>query len=107
MNSFRLFKTPALLLTVSLPMLAAAQDASTALHLRTLAAACASCHGSDGKVADGSSIPALAGMPREAMVAALTGFKNGSRPATVMHQLSKGLSDAQIGQLATYFAAVR
>ena len=87
--------------------LVAAQDASSALHLRTLAAACASCHGSDGKAADGSSMPPLAGMPRETMVAAMAGFKNGSRAATVMHQLSKGLSDAQIERLATYFAAVR
>jgi cytochrome c553 len=31
-------------------------------------------------------------------------FKDGSRKATVMHQISKGLSDAQITSLADYFA---
>ena len=32
-------------------------------------------------------------------------FKRGKRPATVMHQIAKGYSDAQIDALAAYFAA--
>jgi len=32
-------------------------------------------------------------------------FKDGTRPATVMHQLTKGLSDAQIESIAAYFAS--
>ena len=32
-------------------------------------------------------------------------FRAGKRPATIMHQLAKGFSDAQIEQLAVYFAA--
>jgi len=32
-------------------------------------------------------------------------FKSGARPATVMHQLAKGYSDAQIEAIAAYFAA--
>jgi cytochrome c553 len=32
-------------------------------------------------------------------------FKDGTRPATVMHQLAKGYTDQQIEQLAAYFAA--
>ena len=32
-------------------------------------------------------------------------FRDGKRPATVMHQLAKGYSDAQIDALAGYFAA--
>ncbi len=31
-------------------------------------------------------------------------FKAGTRPGTVMPQLAKGYSDAQIAQLAAYFA---
>jgi len=34
-------------------------------------------------------------------------FKNGSRPATVMHQLAKGYTDAQVETLATYFASLK
>jgi len=44
-------------------------------------------------------------MPREYLVTQLKAFKAGTRPATVMHQLSKGYSDAQIEQISTYFAA--
>lgn len=72
---------------------------------RSLAAACAQCHGTDGVPAPGSSLPPLAGMPRQELVAQLQAFKAGTRPGTVMPQLSKGYSDAQIDLLASYFAA--
>jgi cytochrome c553 len=87
-----------------LPGLAAAQDAQ-ALYVASLAATCANCHGSQGRAADGSSVPGLAGLPREHTATQLKAFKAGTRPATIMHQLAKGYSDAQIEQLAAYFAA--
>jgi cytochrome c553 len=34
-------------------------------------------------------------------------FKDGSRPATVMHQISKGYTDAQIQSVADYFASLK
>ncbi len=77
------------------------------LHQRALAATCANCHGTEGRTTDGSAIPSLAGMPREYMITQLTNFKNGSRPATVMHQLTKGLTDEQINSVATYFATLK
>ena len=39
------------------------------------------------------------------MLTQLKAFKGGTRPATIMHQLSKGYTNAQIAQLADYFAA--
>lgn len=83
---------------------ALAQDAK-ALNVRSLAATCANCHGTDGRAAAGSSVVSLAGMPRATMVEQLKAFKSGARPATIMHQLAKGYSDAQIEQIAEYFAA--
>jgi cytochrome subunit of sulfide dehydrogenase len=47
----------------------------------------------------------LAGLPKDYFLAQMAAFKSGARPATIMHQLSKGYSDAQIEQMATYFAA--
>jgi cytochrome c553 len=44
-------------------------------------------------------------MPREYLMTQMAAFKSGARPATIMHQLAKGYSDAQIEQLATFFAA--
>ncbi len=86
---------------------AMAQDASTTLHARALAATCANCHGTDGRTVDGSAIPSLIGMPKAYMVMQIKAFKDGSRPATVMHQLSKGFTDQQIDSIANYFAATK
>lgn len=82
---------------------ALAQDAS-ALRARSLAATCAQCHGTDGRVPPGSAMVALAGMPAAYLTEQMTAFKNGQRPGTVMPQIAKGYSDAQIAQLAAYFA---
>jgi sulfide dehydrogenase cytochrome subunit len=81
-----------------------AQDAQ-ALYLKSLAATCANCHGTNGQTVDGSTVPALAGMPATYMLEQLKAFKAGTRPATVMHQLAKGYSDAQLEAIAGYFAA--
>jgi cytochrome c553 len=80
-----------------------AQDRD-ALVLRSLAATCANCHGTNGRAVEGSSVPTIAGMPKAYLATQLKAFKAGERPATIMHQLSKGYSDAQIEQLASYFA---
>jgi sulfide dehydrogenase cytochrome subunit len=82
---------------------AQAQDPS-ALYVRSLAATCASCHGTDGRTAPGAPLAPLAGMQRDYLVAQLKAFKAGTRPSTIMTQLAKGYSDAQIEQLASYFA---
>lgn len=84
---------------------AQAQPTAVDLQRRTLAAACAQCHGTAGKSIPGGVLPSLAGMPASYIEAQMKAFKNGSRPATVMHQLAKGYSDAQIADLAAYFAA--
>ena len=81
-----------------------AQD-KEALYLKSLAATCANCHGTNGVSAPGASVPSLAGMPKDYLVTQMKAFKTGTRPATIMHQLSKGYSDAQIEQIAAYFAA--
>ncbi len=83
----------------------AGASASATLHLRTLAATCANCHGTDGRSAEGASTPTLAGQSQAALVTKLKAFKTGSRPGTIMPQLARGLSEMQIGQLASYFAA--
>ena len=83
-----------------------AQDAAT-LRTRGLAATCATCHGTEGRTTEGSAIPSLVGMPRDYMIMQVKAFKDGSRPATVMHQLSKGFTDQQIETVATYFASLK
>jgi cytochrome subunit of sulfide dehydrogenase len=77
------------------------------LYLRTLAANCAQCHGTEGRTAPGSALPTLAGMPRDYLLAQLQAFKAGTRPSTIMQQLARGYSDGQLAQLAAFFAAQR
>jgi cytochrome subunit of sulfide dehydrogenase len=75
------------------------------LSAASLAATCATCHGTQGKAVNGSSVVSLAGLSKDYIIAQMTAFKTGTRPATVMHQLSKGYSDAQVAMIATYFEA--
>ena len=75
------------------------------LYVKSLAATCANCHGTNGKAVEGSSVASLSGLEQGYLVAQMKAFKAGTRTATVMHQISKGYSDAQIETLAAYFAA--
>ena len=82
-----------------------AQDAAS-LRARSLAATCAQCHGTDGRAAEPgrTAVPPLAGMPADTLVAQMNAFKTGTRNGTVMPQIAKGFNDAQIAQLAAWFA---
>jgi cytochrome c553 len=92
--------------SVATSAFAATPQDTVKLHQRALAATCANCHGTEGRTTPGSAIPSLAGMPREYMVAQMKAFRDGARPATVMHQLTKGLTEEQIQSVATYFATL-
>ena len=72
--------------------------------IQSMAAACSMCHGTQGKPAEGSSVAGLAGRPRDEIVQGMAQFKSGQKPATIMHQIAKGYSDAEIAALADYFS---
>jgi cytochrome subunit of sulfide dehydrogenase len=84
------------------PLGAAAQDTGG----RNLAAGCAICHGTEGRAVTKDVIP-LAGLPREHIATQMRAFRDGQRPATVMHQIAKGYTDAQIDLLAAWFSALK
>ncbi len=74
------------------------------LHVRSWAASCAACHGTNGHALPG--MIALAGVPKEVTIQKMLDYKAGRVPAaTIMHQLAKGYSDEQIAAIAGYFAA--
>lgn len=75
---------------------------SQSSHIRTLAASCAACHGSNGNAAAGNAV--LAGMDGAYFTTQMLAFKDGSRPATVMHHHAKGLNVDEINLLAAYFS---
>ncbi len=74
------------------------------LHVRSWAASCAACHGTNGHAQPG--MIALAGVPKEVTIQKMLDYKSDRVPAaTIMHQLAKGYSDEQIAAIAGYFAA--
>ncbi len=73
--------------------------------IRYIAANCANCHGTDGRSAGGGGMPGLAGLSATYFVEQMNAFKSGARQATIMHQIAKGYTDAQIAGMAQYFAA--
>lgn len=72
--------------------------------ISSMAATCAACHGTRGRVVEGSAVAGLAGRPAPELVKTMGEFKSGQRPATVMHQIAKGFGDAEIAALAEYFS---
>lgn len=74
-------------------------------YARSLAATCFTCHGTDGRSVDGVP-PSLAGQNRDYLLKQLQEFRDGKRPATIMHQHAKGYTDEQLALIAGYFAAV-
>jgi cytochrome c553 len=70
---------------------------------RSLAANCTGCHGTNGVSAGG--IPTLAGVDKDRLAGLLREFRDGKRPATVMHQHAKGYTDEQIDAVTAWFAA--
>lgn len=70
---------------------------------RNLAAPCAVCHGTNGSNAGG--LPNLAGQPADYIAKQLRDFRDGKRPATIMHQISKGYTEPEIEALAAFFTA--
>lgn len=75
------------------------------LYIKSVAATCANCHGTNGKSIKDAVLPSLAGMNSATIIEQMQAFKSGARSATIMHQIAKGYSDDQIKLLANYFAA--
>jgi len=51
-------------------------------------------------------MPPLAGRKADELYTMMLAFKNGSRPATVMHQHAKGYSDDELKRIVEYFSKV-
>jgi cytochrome c553 len=97
----------ALLLAAGLagiPLMSKAQTMDP-LQVRSMAASCANCHGTHGVAEVGNE--SLAGVNKDELLKKMLDFKTGKKPATIMHQLSKGYSDEQLAALASYFSALK
>lgn len=81
-----------------------AQSNLTPNGVRSMAATCAACHGTNG-VSAGGAVTGLAGLNKDYFLIQMKHFREGKRDATLMHQISKGYTDAETAALADFFAA--
>ena len=69
---------------------------------RDVAANCASCHRTDGRRR--GAVPSLVGQDKSYLIQQMRDFRDGKRPSTIMQQLAKGYTDAEIDAAASYLA---
>ena len=67
------------------------------------ATACSGCHATGATAA--RSVPRLHGRDAGDIMTAMTGFRDGSLPATVMTRIAKGFSDDETRAIAAWLAA--
>jgi cytochrome c553 len=84
------------------PELLGAASADSIGRGATLALRCSMCHGARGL--SNAEIPDLAGEPAFAIYKQLADFKTGARQSAVMGPLVAGLGDADMRDLAAYYA---
>jgi cytochrome c553 len=69
-------------------------------------ATCAGCHGANG-ISAVPTYPNLAGQKEAYLAKQMTAFKAGTRTDPTMNAMSKPLSDADIANLAAYYASLK
>ncbi|MGL5286073.1 Cytochrome c553 [Aeromonas sp. RU39B] len=92
-----------LLLTALLGLPAVAADAANG---QAKSVVCTACHGAQGKAVI-PGYPHLAGQNAQYMVKQLKAFRDGQRQDPVMAPMTKALSDADIDDLAAWYASLK
>lgn len=85
---------------------AAAQAADIEAGRAKANAACAVCHGPNG-MSMAPNAPHLAGQPAIYLSEQLRNYRSGKRPHEVMGVIAKPLTDAEIENLAAWYAAMQ
>lgn len=70
---------------------------------KAAAAGCAGCHG-DGGISKTPGMPSLVGLDPKYFIAAMNAYKSGARKNDLMKPLAAGLSEADLNNLALYYA---
>ena len=102
----RLHGSAALAVGAVLAVSAGVAVAADAAAGKTLAQSCAVCHGLLG-LSTLPDAPNIAGQPAIYVVNQLRAFRSGERRQEMMNLIAKPLSDADIDNLAAWFASIR
>lgn len=89
---------------LALGMAGTAQAGGDAVAGKAKAKSCAGCHGAKGEGVKKN--PPLAGTDEAALVAAMNDYKSGAKKHSMMNMLAKKWSDADIANLAAYYASL-
>lgn len=92
-------------LSITLLISSSAVHAVSISQGEMLSNSCSACHGTDGK--SPGAIPSINGKSARFINQALTEFRTGNRPSTVMGRHAKGYSDKEIKLIADYFASLK
>ncbi len=71
-----------------------------------MAATCAGCHGTEGRLGTGEFMP-LAGMKEAEFIRAMQDFRSGKRLSTLMGHVANGFTDREVRAMAQYFARIQ
>jgi len=103
-SSRRSGRAPRAVVALALAGAACAAAAQPSDAQRQKAAPCAACHGDEGRSAT-ADVPSLAGQPKQFITTQLVMFREGNRKNAVMNAMAAPLSNADISDLGSYFAA--
>jgi len=98
--------TPALLSAVLLAATCVVQAGGDPAAGKAKSATCAGCHGTNG-ISNNPMWPNLAGQKEAYLAKQIKAFRDGVRKDPAMSSMAKGLSDADIANLAAYFASLK
>jgi cytochrome c553 len=84
---------------------ATAQAAGDVAAGKAKSATCAGCHGANGEGKKPN--PPLAGMAEDQFVQAISDYKSGKRANPMMKSFASKLKDADVANLAAYYASLK
>ena len=93
------------IIIASFGIVGVAQAAGDVAAGKFISAACAACHGADGKGV--APNPPLAGRPEAEQVKALQDYKSGARANPIMKGIAASLGDKEMEDLSAYYASLK
>jgi cytochrome c553 len=100
-----MYKLPIIITLATLGLSFSPAQAGDAAAGKARASACAACHGASG-ISANDLWPNLAGQKEAYLAAQIKAFRDGTRKNPMMSPMAAGLSDADVANLAAYYAGL-
>ena len=100
-----MYKLPIFIALAALSLGFSSAQAADAAAGKVKAAVCSACHGANG-ISGNDMWPNLAGQKQGYLVAQMKAFRDGERKNAMMAPMAANLSDADIANLAAYYASL-